>query len=36
MLSWLVQMTSAVETEIVAVERMKEYSETKQVIDAMF
>ncbi|XP_026732665.1 multidrug resistance-associated protein 1-like isoform X2 [Trichoplusia ni] len=30
MLSWLVQMTSAVETEIVAVERMKEYSETKQ------
>ncbi|XP_063893502.1 multidrug resistance-associated protein 1 [Helicoverpa armigera] len=29
-LSWLVQSASSVETDIVAVERMKEYAETKQ------
>lgn len=30
-LSWLVQMVSAFETDVVAVERMKEYAETPQV-----
>lgn len=31
-LNWLVRMTSEVETNIVAVERIKEYGETPQVI----
>ena len=30
-LNWLVRMTSDVETNIVVVERIKEYGETKQV-----
>jgi hypothetical protein len=30
-LNWLVRMTSDVETNIVAVERIKEYGETEQV-----
>lgn len=30
-LNWLVRMTSEVETNIVAVERIKEYAETEQV-----
>jgi ATP-binding cassette subfamily C (CFTR/MRP) protein 1 len=31
-LNWLVRMTSEVETNAVAVERMKEYGETPQVL----
>lgn len=31
-LNWLVRMTSEVETNIVAVERIKEYAETEQVL----
>lgn len=34
-LNWLVRMTSEVETNAVAVERMKEYGETPQVCNFM-
>jgi len=34
-LNWLVRMTSEVETNIVAVERIKEYGETPQVLDQL-